>query len=80
MNAAMVIICASEMQTASTAPAVIAANVLRVSNSHPTEPVWVRGLTHPSALSTTFFKFPTLKNCSCFSITNIFKDNFEKMF
>lgn len=80
MNAAMAIICASEMQTASIALAVTAVNVLRVSNSHPTEPVWVRGLTHPLALSTTFFTFPTLKNCPCFSIKNIFKDNSEKMF
>lgn len=42
MSAAMAIISASETRTASIVLAVTAANVLRVSSSHPTEPVWVR--------------------------------------
>lgn len=42
MSAAMAIISASEMQTASIVLAVTAVNVLRVSSSHPTEHVWVR--------------------------------------
>lgn len=47
MSAAMAITFAREMQTASTVLGVTAANVLRVSNFHPTEPVWVRKrMTH----------------------------------
>lgn len=42
MSVAMAIICASEMQTASTVLAATAASVLRASNSRPTEPVSVR--------------------------------------
>ena len=41
MSAAMAITFAREMQTASTVLGVTAANVLRVSNFHPTEPVWI---------------------------------------
>lgn len=60
---------ASGTQTASTALAVTAASVRRVSNCHPTGPVWVRQrLTRSLALSTAFFRFPTPKNCPGFPI------------